>query len=633
MSISRALRRILMKSALTSAAVSATSATALYVYDDEVFGAAVRLTRCGVTAVQMSLSYSWHRWKKEGDEKIKATQLAHEINAKRLRDMLFQNKGIYIKVGQYLGTLDYLIPKIYVDTMSGCFDHAPESTWEEVLETIQQQLHADPYSLFASITKTPVASASLAQVHRGVTIDGEEVAIKVQHPHLRRMANTEVVIIESLLRGVRHFHPEFGFQWLVEEMKINIPKELDFIAEADNADRCRELLSSFGDTVVIPKIRRDLSTERLLTMSFEEGPNISDIKGIRSLGIESREVARTLSHVFAQLIFKHGFVHCDPHPGNVLVRVKRAGSAKETGQQRHRLQQQPLQLVLLDHGLYRELPTRLRLEFCELWRGIVLADGAAIKNSSKRLGIRSKWMDQKFPGMDLSHTLIAAMLSAREWDTIVLKGNALDRFDPKGTDQERREALSANVSEYMLGIVDVLNSCPRDLLLILKANDALRSVTAKLGGVSSDTFLITALACCRALLEEHGLDFAEPSTSRLSSHYTTCATCEAEDAESAECRGDCTKKRTYYGSWLRQLEQSRASLESECSSSCMTSAPLVSGGQCRTFCPSLGFLRSFDATGRALSLSLDERNPVDMTHDALKPLAHRKFTSERGFVL
>eukprot|EP00466_Bigelowiella_natans_P001749 jgi/Bigna1/89789/estExt_fgenesh1_pg.C_550116 len=145
-----------------------------------------------------------------------------------------------------------------------------------------------------------------------------------------------------------------------------------------------------------------------------------------------------------------------------------------------------------------------------MWKGIVMADAESIKASSKRLGIRSKWMDERFPGMDLSHTLIAAMLSAKEWSVIAMQGNALDRFDSRGSQEEQRKALSANVSEYLNGIVDVLESCPRDMLLILKANDALRSVSSQLGGLSSDTFLITALASCKALLVD------PKTTSRLS---------------------------------------------------------------------------------------------------------------------
>eukprot|EP00468_Gymnochlora_sp_CCMP2014_P002340 CAMPEP_0167757500 /NCGR_PEP_ID=MMETSP0110_2-20121227/9960_1 /TAXON_ID=629695 /ORGANISM="Gymnochlora sp., Strain CCMP2014" /LENGTH=457 /DNA_ID=CAMNT_0007643697 /DNA_START=209 /DNA_END=1583 /DNA_ORIENTATION=+ len=389
----------------------------------------------------------------------------------------------------------------YVNTMKGCFDDAPTSTRQEIEKVILEEFGKLPEDIFSSFDPEPIASASLAQVHRAKTIDGTEVAVKVQHSHLRRMAGTETTILQLILDAIRVVHPEFGMQWLVDEMKEGIPKELNFIEEADNADKTRELLhEKFGDTVVIPRIYRDLSTSRVLTMSFEEGCKISEADEIKRQGNNPREVARLLSSAFSHLIFSHGFVHCDPHPGNVLVR---------------RRNDKP-QLVLLDHGLYRALDERLRGDLCELWTGKFLliqrrlkklpkdlestADSTKIKKASEGLGIHSKWMDEKFPGKELSHTLIAAMLTGKEWSTIVWNGDALDRFDNNDTDEDHHLALTNHVTEYLHGILDVLETCPRDLLLVLKTNDALRSVTWSLGGLSVDTILITALSCIRTLM-------------------------------------------------------------------------------------------------------------------------------------
>eukprot|EP00466_Bigelowiella_natans_P001748 jgi/Bigna1/140351/aug1.55_g15059 len=281
--------RLARRLALGASASFATSAAVLYLYDDEVFDAAVRVGRCGVTVVKMTSSYTYHRWGIDGEAKREATNKAHKINAERLREMLFQNKGIYIKVGQYLGTLDYMIPTTYVETMRGCFDDAPSSSWEEVEETIKNEMKRPISGIFKYIDKKPIASASLAQV-----------AIKVQHPHLKH------VHLAELLAAIRIFQPDFGFQWLVEEMKLNIPKELNFKEEARNANRCRTLLQGFGDTVVVPEILHELSTEKVLTMSFEHGCKISDKSAIEAQGILARDVARSLSTVFAELIFKHG---------------------------------------------------------------------------------------------------------------------------------------------------------------------------------------------------------------------------------------------------------------------------------------------------------------------------------------
>lgn len=463
-------------------------AQALYVYDDEVFDAGVRLARCGATAACMVASYSWGQ--RQMHQKVPGVTIQglHKINADRLKDLFFQNKGIYVKIGQYIGMLDYLVPEPYVAAMRGCFDDAPASTWPEIVHVVESELGDSPHKLFAEFDTNPIASASLAQVHHAVTFDGQEVAVKVQHKHLRRMASTEVAAVDALLRFVRIIRPEFGFQWLVDEMRLNIPKELNFREEAENAERARAILSKFGNRVRVPEILPNLSSERVLTMSYERGAVVSDANAMRQMGLRPRSVARLLSEVFCELIFVSGFVHCDPHPGNVFVRA----SPEDGG----------IQIVLLDHGLYRVLPEDVRLDYCELWRSIVLSDSESMRRVTSKMGIQSPWMDKQFPGKDLSHTLIAAMLTAKEWTTIAHQ-KGLTRFDDPAPRRTQREKLSTNIKNYIFGIMDVLESCPRDLLLILKANDSLRSASNALGALSVDTFLITAATCLRVLMQQN----------------------------------------------------------------------------------------------------------------------------------
>ena len=118
-------------------------------------------------------------------------------------------------------------------------------------------------------------------------------------------------------------------------------------------------------------MHREYSSARVLTMDFEEGSTLADARTIRGLGLEPRGVVRLLSEVFAEMVFCQGFVHCDPHPGNVLIRRRGARG---------------MQLVLLDHGLYRTVPDDLRTDYCKLWKGIVLADVEGIKVSPRDHG-------------------------------------------------------------------------------------------------------------------------------------------------------------------------------------------------------------------------------------------------------
>lgn len=186
------------------------------------------------------------------------------------------------------------------------------------------------------------------------------------------------------------------------------------------------------------------------------------------------------------MTFRHGFVHCDPHPGNVLIRRRQGTNCLP-------------QLVLLDHGLYRSVPNPLRLQYCKLWKSIVLADVVGIKDVSDEMGLYSSWMEKKYPGY--SHTMIASILTGKSWEYVAHSGSALDRLDTTKTAEQEREILSQNVNEYLWGIIDILNSAPRPLLLLLKTNDALRSAALKLGGRSTDTFLVTVKTCLRVLQE------------------------------------------------------------------------------------------------------------------------------------
>jgi len=486
-------------------------AGALYVSDRDAFGAAVRWGRCLRTVAVIVVDYKWALRNLQGEARAAALAAAHHRNAVRLRALFFRNRGLYLKVGQHLGMMDYVVPDPYVLAMRSCYDDAPRSTFEDVAAVIQDDFGTPLGELFAEFEATPLASASLAQVHAARLPDGRRVAVKVQHRGLRRMAAAEISAVAQLMRWVRWLQPDFGFQWLVEEMQFNIPRELDFRMEADNADVCRGLCRPFGDRVVVPAVHRAFSSESVLTMDFEPGCALTDAATIRDFGLQPRAVVRLLAEVFGEMVFCRGHVHCDPHPGNVLIRRRPGGGP---------------QLVLLDHGLYRRVPRDLRLQYCELWKSIVLGDERGIQHAARAMGIRSPWMETKFPGAEVSHRMIAAMLTGREWPDIAASGR-LDRFDAGPPAEVYQQQLSANVAEYLGGILDVLESCPRDLLLLMKTNDALRSAAGRLGGRGVDTFIVTAKCCLRALWREPATgSLAERVTERTSLAWAFCR-CQA----------------------------------------------------------------------------------------------------------
>lgn len=499
------------------AGTSLAGGAALYVYDRDAFETATRMCRTVTLATRMLADYSWHLWGQPGDGpgNDEALRGCHSRNAPLLRALVFRNGGIYIKLGQLLGLMDHILPEEYVNALRCCFDECPESSLSDVEAVFLEDLGQLPAQIFESFEACPFASASLAQVHRATLPGGRQMAVKVQHRALRRALRAEILGIDLVLRTVRLLQPAFGFEWLVEEVKENLPKELDFRLEAQNASRCRQILDMGGlsNAVVVPKTDDQLTTARILVMDFEEGHSLSSSAGaMQAAGVQPHAVVQRFSEAYAQMAFITGFLHSDPHPGNVLWRRK-AGAPGG------------FQLVLLDHGLYRELPDEVRLAYCRLWYAIALADGEAALRAARSLGVRSEWLARKLAAeggdgagriaaaldgaqemSDNAETLAAkmltAMLTARPYRAVADGRGGLLRFDrsyrSKSADEERKE-LGGHIAGYFRGILDVLDSLPRSMIFALKANDCLRAIASHLDVSPSVPLAVSCRACCRAL--------------------------------------------------------------------------------------------------------------------------------------
>lgn len=134
--------------------------------------------------------------------------------------------------------------------------------------------------------------------------------------------------------------PDFRYGWLPEEFKVRLPNELDFRKEAANADKCRGIFKN-DPSIHVPKIYHEYTKERVLVMSYEKGIPVSHVKEMHSQGIDLKKLAGMISNCFIHMIYDQGFVHSDPHPGNLFVRKYTNARGKED-----------LQLVILDHGIY-----------------------------------------------------------------------------------------------------------------------------------------------------------------------------------------------------------------------------------------------------------------------------------------
>ena len=398
-------------------------------------------------------------------------QKAHSRNDARLLHLARANGGVYVKIAQHCAQLDYLLPPEYTTAFASCLDDAARSSWDDVRAVVKEELGAEPDEAFDAFEREPIASASLAQVHRAVW-KGRDVAVKVQHRGLRETSVGDLALCGAAVGVFGKLFPAFRMQWVVDEIAPHLPRELDFVAEAANCRRCAKTFERWPD-VVVPEVFDEATSARVLTMSWEPGVNGTRKEEIRdALGLDPTAVAALVSTAFAFLTFHDGHVHCDPHAANVLVRASPAGRP---------------QLVLLDHGLYRELDDEFRLEWARLWRALALADVPGIRESAEALGVG-----------DL-YPLFAAMLTQRPWDDVV--NPDLDSLRRTGAADDAM--LREYAQRYAQEITVVLDRVPRQLLLLLKMSDCLRHLDRSLGG-TTNTDVVTAHACADALYAADG---------------------------------------------------------------------------------------------------------------------------------
>jgi len=402
-----------------------------------------------------------------------AKSRCHLRSAERLLALCRKNGGVFIKVGQHIGVLDYLLPEEYVNTMKVLHKNAPEMPLEDIYTVVRQELGKDPNEIFASFDPIPLGSASLAQVHRAVLETGEEVAVKVQHKYVKRHSMVDIWTMDFLVRSVKAAFPQFEFMWLAEESKKNLPLELAFTQEARNSEKVARIFKDY-DWLKVPKVFWPLTTDRVLVMEYCPGGNINDADWLQSQKIDVYDVSRKIGQLYSKMIFDDGYVHCDPHPGNILVQKSQWGQTE---------------IVLLDHGLYTQLSNQFRYDYADFWNAIIHRDIASLKTSADKLGVGSLY------------GLFACMVTGRSWSSIQKGVDVAEKT--KGESAE----IKANAAKYLKEITNVLAYVNRQMILIFKTNDLLRGIESSLGTRNSlASFIQMSRSCIHVLKEKCLLD-------------------------------------------------------------------------------------------------------------------------------
>ncbi|TAQ91497.1 hypothetical protein B7494_g201 [Chlorociboria aeruginascens] len=416
---------------------------------------------------------------KTEDEEEQNTRLkaCHQRCANRTLKVLEKNGSIFIKLGQHLSAMNYLLPLEWTSTFIPLQDRCPVSSLESIEKMFIKDTGEQLSDYFSEFAAEPIGAASLAQVHIATIKEtGQKVAVKVQHPALAEWANLDLALTSFTFSALKRFFPEYDLEWLSAEMDFSIPQELDFALEGQNAMRAKEYFSHIPELpLVIPDVI--WAKKRILVMEYVSGNRPDDLDFLDSNGIDRDEVSAALSRIFNEMIFGNNApLHCDPHGGNIAIRknTKRRGANFD--------------VVLFDHGLYRDIPLDLRRSYAKLWLAVIDADEPRMRKYAKEVaGIT----DAQFP-------LFASAITGRDY-SVLKKSVAMARSATE------KKTINDALGEGMLQqLVQLLGQVPRIILLILKTNDLTRSLDENLhtrqGPVR--TFLILARYCSRTVFEE-----------------------------------------------------------------------------------------------------------------------------------
>ncbi|KAM0953087.1 putative ABC-type Cd(2+) transporter [Dioscorea sansibarensis] len=406
----------------------------------------VRSSRAVYTIAFIVADYKLSLRRLPSDSPAYRTKLSevHLRSAKKLLRLCEFNKGFYVKAGQFISALRQ-VPKEYSMTLSSLQDQANPYPFKDIKEVIVKNLGKDLTQIFLYFDEQPIAAASIAQVHHGLLKDNQEVAVKVQYPGLKQRMKIDITTMSILSASISWIFPDYRFGQIVSEFERTMNLELDFIQEGNNSERTARNFKK-NNVIKIPHVYWDLTTSQVLTMEFCRGQKVDDLDFLKQSGINPLKVAKALMDVFAEMIFVHGFVHGDPHPGNVLVSPVDHGG---------------FSLVLLDHGIYTELDEMFRINYCQLWKALILQDPQKIWQLGEQLGIGkySKYLPVIFTGRTMeSKSVLGTQMSNKE--KIRLK-------------QELRSLKMDDLSSFM-------ESLPPDFLSILRTDGLLRSILSKL---------------------------------------------------------------------------------------------------------------------------------------------------------
>lgn len=305
--------------------------------------------------------------------------------------------GVMIKLGQFISSrLDVLPPEVIAE-LARLQDEVPSVPFAQIRRVLVEEL-GPPEDRFVAFDTTPVAAASLGQAHRARLPDGTRVVVKVQRPGIGRLVATDLKALGVVARWAMRLPfvaRRADVPALLDEFSAVLVEELDYFHEADNAEAFARMFAA-DKGVYIPRVYREHSTHRVLTLEDVTAIKITDYERIEAAGIDRRDVARRLINTYLWMVFTQRFYHADPHPGNLFVYPLDPDSPSGSGAHANGtpLRGRPFYLIFVDFGMVGRLTPEIEAGLRETLYALTARDARRLAQSYQRLGVL-------LPGADL----------------------------------------------------------------------------------------------------------------------------------------------------------------------------------------------------------------------------------------
>ncbi|CAI0376325.1 unnamed protein product [Linum tenue] len=394
---------------------------------------------------------------------------AHERNARRVLNVMIELEGLWVKLGQYLSTRADVLPRAYIALLRQLQDALPPRRLQEIRSTIQKELGETMGDLFSYFDETPLATASIAQVHRATLVDGRDVVVKVQHEGIKAIILEDLKNAKAIIDWIAWAEPQYNFNPMIDEWCKEAPKELDFNLEAENTRtvainlgcRNKDGINTHDNKVdvLIPEVIQ--SAEKVLILEYMDGIRLNDRVALEAAGVDKQRIVEEITRAYAHQIYVDGMFNGDPHPGNFLV-------SKEA----------PHRPILLDFGLTKKISTTLKQALAKMFLASVEGDHVALLSAFSEMGLKLN-LDLPEQAMEVTNVFFRTANPAND-PAANMKTLSDQRSKNMKVVQERMKLNQKDVKRFNPNCTFQIDAFPGDIVIFGRVLNLLRGLSTTL---------------------------------------------------------------------------------------------------------------------------------------------------------